>query len=333
MRICFTELEGWEEGIIRRELEGFELTLTTKSVNELPPSILKDIDVLSTFIYSKVNRDLLLKMKKLKLIVTRSTGFDHIDLDACRELGITVCNIPEYGTNTVAEFTFLLILALMRKFKRILKAVEEGKFSVIDLRGHDLRGKTIGIIGTGRIGSYVARLAHAFDMKILGYDIVKRDYLVKNYGVKYVDLKTLLSNSDIVTLHLPLTKDTYHIINRETLKYVKKGAIIVNTARGALIDTEALIEALNEGIISGAALDVVEAEELMYEDIDVILHRAEPKTWKILLANQYLIRHPNVILTPHIAYNTWEALQRILKDTLETIRRFQVGEKLRNRIV
>ncbi|MEM2217663.1 MAG: NAD(P)-dependent oxidoreductase, partial [Thermofilaceae archaeon] len=169
----------------------------------------------------------------------------------------TVFKVPDYGSSTVAEYTILLALMLMRKMKIIGfdSLPDKSSFSLERLRGRELAGKTIGIVGTGRIGSHVAKLAHAFGMKILAYDVLENEELKKLYGVLYVDLDALLSSSDIVTLHLPLTHETRHLINTRNITKIKQGAILINTSRGGLVETEALFEALDKGILAGAALD------------------------------------------------------------------------------
>ncbi|WFO75112.1 hypothetical protein J4526_08570 [Desulfurococcaceae archaeon MEX13E-LK6-19] len=330
-KIVFLELEGWEEPIIRRELSGHDLVLLKEKLAPEIISRISDAEILSIFIYSRITRDVLEQLPRLKAIVTRSTGYDHIDLDACRERGVEVYNIPDYGSNTVAEFTFLLIMALLRR----LKEIQESKwFDPVKLRGHELQGKTIGVVGTGRIGSYVVKLAHAFGMKILAYDIYPRKELVEKYGVKYVDLETLLKNSDIITLHLPLTKETYHLINRNNIHLIKRGAILVNTARGPLVETEALVEALDKGILAGAALDVIEGERVLREEMDIIYGRKEYSLEELKkgLEAHILMKYPNVIITPHIAYNTWEAVHRILDKTINTIKQVLEGKQPSNKV-
>ncbi|RLE78866.1 MAG: hydroxyacid dehydrogenase [Thermoprotei archaeon] len=333
-KIAFLELEGWEEDIVKWELRDHDLILKHEKISDDIIDEISDVEMLSVFIYSKINGDILDRLPNLKAIMTRSTGYDHIDLEECKKRGIAVFNVPDYGSNTVAEFTFLLILSLVRKIRTIMEA-KSGIDVHLELRGRDLKGKTIGIIGTGRIGSYVAKLAHAFGMRILAYDIYPRKELVERYGVKYVDLDTLLRNSDIVTLHLPYTKETHHIINRNNIKKMKKGALLINTARGGLIETEAIIEALDKGILGGVALDVIEGEWILVEEMDVVYGRRPFSVEELRkgIEVHILMNYPNVIITPHIAYNTWEALNRILETTINTIKGFLSGKELKNRII
>ncbi|MEM3137823.1 MAG: NAD(P)-dependent oxidoreductase, partial [Thermofilaceae archaeon] len=263
VQIAFFEIEGWEETQIRKALAGHDLIFNQKPLTLENTGAVKDSEIISVFIYSNVGPELLEKLPKLKAIITRSTGYDHIDLEACKNRGVTVFNVPDYGSSTVAEYTILLALMLMRKMKIIGfdSLPDKSSFSLERLRGRELAGKTIGIVGTGRIGSHVAKLAHAFGMKILAYDVLENEELKKLYGVLYVDLDALLSSSDIVTLHLPLTHETRHLINTRNITKIKQGAILINTSRGGLVETEALFEALDKGILAGAALDVVEGEQ------------------------------------------------------------------------
>jgi len=331
-RIAFLELEGWEKDIIEEKLKGHDLILLKEKLSDEVIDKIKDVEILSVFIYSRITSEVLDKLPRLKAIVTRSTGYDHIDMEACRKKGIHVYNIPDYGSNTVAEFTFLLIMALYRKLKEIWESkwVDPVKF-----RGHELQGKIIGVVGTGRIGSHVVKLAHAFGMRILAYDLYPRKELIEKYNVKYVDLETLLRESDIITLHLPLTKETYHLINRDNIKSIKKGAILINTARGSLVETEAIVEALDKGILAGVALDVVEGEQVLREEIDIIYGRKQYSLEELKkgLEAHVLMKYPNAIITPHIAYNTWEAVHRILDTTIETIKQIIKGQKPCNKVV
>jgi D-lactate dehydrogenase len=251
------------------------------------------------------------------LIATRSTGFDHIDLAAAKARGITVVNVPSYGENTVAEFAFALILALARRVIDADERVREtGTFSQTDLRGFDLAGKTLGVVGTGRIGAHLIRMAQGFDMKVIGFDAYPNTALAEKLGFPYVSLPELLAASDIVTLHVPYNQQTHHLINTETITHLKKGSYLINTARGAIVETEALIEALKSETLAGAALDVLEEETKLQEGS------------ALSEENNYLIAHPRVIVTPHVAFNTLEAVKRILDTTAENIKGFSAGSPI-----
>lgn len=294
---------------------------------------LKDIDIISVFIYSNAHKKILDKFKKLKLIVTRSTGFDHIDLRECKKRNIVVCNVPNYGENTVAEHTFALILNLTRKIHKAWERTRRLDFSAEGLRGTDLRGKTIGIVGVGSIGRHVVRIANGFEMSVIAFDIFKNKKLEKEFNFKYVSFDYLLGNSDIITLHCPCNKHTHHMINKNNIKKIKGGALLINTARGALIQTDALVDALDKKILRGAGLDVLEEECFIKEDTQVMSKNFPKKCdMRIILENHILAKKDNVIVTPHNAFNSVEALQRILDTTIKNINGF-LGKKAVNRVV
>lgn len=330
MKIYFFEVENWEKIHIERRLKEKNIDAEVKFLNEeLDNTNVKNFsnaEIISVFIYSKITKDVIDSMPNLKYIVTRSSGFDHIDVEYAKKKGIKVSNVPGYGNNTVAEYTFGLILALARKFKTMILNIERGDFSRQGLMGIDIMGKTIGIIGTGRIGSYVAKIAHGFGMNILAYDRSKKQNLIEQYGVKYVGLEELLSNSDIVTLHVPYTKSTHHLINRFNIKLMKLDAMLINTSRGPVIETEAIIEALREGRLSGGvALDTFEAEDVIIEEEFLKKEHLPAIKLKKALEAYYVLRQENVIVSPHNAYNTKDALQRILDITVDNIESFLKG--------
>lgn len=330
MKIAFFELEKWEELSLKENLKGHDLFFSNDELNEKTIEIVKDFDIVSVFIYSKVNRNILSKFNNLKAIVTRSTGFDHIDMKEALKKEINVLNVPSYGENTVAEHTFALILALSRKRHKSYERTIRGDFSIDGLRGFDLKGKTLGIIGMGNIGRHVARMAKGFEMNVLAYDIKKDEKLEKKLNFKYVELKDLLKNSDIVTLHCPYNKHTHHLINKKTIRLMKKEAYIINTARGGNLDTEALVQALAKKNLGGAALDVLEEESLIKEEIQLLSKNFSKGNLKNLVENHLLLTFNNVIITPHNAFNSQEALQRILDTTLENIYDITKKNKLRN---
>ncbi|MBI3034501.1 hydroxyacid dehydrogenase, partial [Candidatus Woesearchaeota archaeon] len=244
-------------------------------------------------------------------------------LDECKKRNITVCNVPFYGENTVAEHTFALILALSRKIIEGAERTRKGDFSLDGLRGFDLKGKTIGIVGMGSIGQHVARMAKGFEMNILAFDLRKDSKLAKSLGFRYVDFEYLLKNSSIITLHCPYSKATHHLINKSNIGKIKKGGILINTARGALIETEALVNALSRGIISSAGLDVLEEECAIKEEKQLLSKRfAQECDLRTVLENHILQRMENVVITPHNAFNSTEALLRILDTTIENIKAY-----------
>ncbi len=327
MKIAFFEVEDWEIPKIRELLAGYSLKFFKEKLNSENIKEIGDFDVLSVFIYSKVDENVLKAMPNLKLITTRSTGFDHIDLKACQAKKITVCNVPTYGANTVAEHAFALILAISRKIIESVERTKKGNFDLKDLRGFDLKGKTIGVVGgCGNIGRHVVRIAHGFEMNILVFDVKKDEKFAKEMGFRFVDMDTLLGNSDIITLHVPLIPATKHMINSENISKIKKGAVLINTARGGLIETEALIKGLDQGIIAYAGLDVLEEECAMKEERELLTSEFT-KTCDLrkVLEQHILIENPKVIITPHNAFNSQEALMRILETTIENIKSFIGG--------
>lgn len=325
MNIHYFSAEEWEKDLVRRTLPGDSITFHDGPFSAFADAV-PDADVISLFMESKVGPAEMDRFPSLKLIATRSTGFDHIDLAAAKERGITVVNVPHYGENTVAEFTIALLLALSRRVIDADESVRAGSFSAKDLRGFDLEGKTLGVVGCGHIGMHVVRIAQGFGMKVLGFDMIPDPDRAAANHFTYVPLDELLKQSDIVTLHVPYNPHTHHLINHDMVGKMKRGAYLVNTSRGAVIETSALVSALKEGIIAGAALDVLE-EEGDLSDETVLLSNPHPKEdeLRVTLANHYLIEHPRVIVTPHAAFNTLEAVTRIVTTTLDSIKHFEEG--------
>ena len=280
-------------------------------------------------IYSVADKKVINSLVSLKYITTRSTGFDHIDLKTCKRKNILVSNVPTYGENTVAEHTFALILALSRKIHLSWERTQKGDFSLDNLRGFDLKGKTLGVVGTGNIGRRVIRIAQGFEMNILAFDIKPNQKFAKKIGFKYVPLGYLFKNSDIITLHAPYNKTTHHLINLKALRLFKKKCYLINTARGGLCDTTALLRGLKQKIFAGLGLDVLEEEYFIREERE-LLNTAFKKTCdlKTVLENHVLINQPNVIITPHNAFNSQAALTRILDTTIENIKAFTVNKPI-----
>lgn len=323
-RIVYFETEGWEREIIDGTFPQAELVseqLTHENAKQY-----QDAQIVSSFIYSDLSKRVLEQLPQLECIATRSTGYDHIDLAYCKEHNITVCNVPEYGSNTVAEHTFALILNLTRKIYASVNQAKQLNFDHTQIRGIDVFGKTIGIIGLGKIGINVLRIAHGLKMKTLVYNRSQDPELQQRYGFEYVDIATLLSQSDIVTLHLPLVPETKHLINLDNIKTMKKGSYIINTARGGLIQTEALVQGLNEGILEGVALDVLEEEKELSEEAEILSPQFQQDAdMKTLIMDHFLINHPKVLITPHNAFNSVEALTRIEHTTIDNIKDFMNG--------
>ncbi len=323
MKVAFFETEKWEEEYISLKLKNQEPLFFAGPLSQENIGTVADCTVISPFIYSRIDEAVIQKCKNLKMIATRSTGFDHIDVNVAKKNKITVCNVPSYGENTVAEHTFALILCLSRKLPESIARAKNGDFSLEGLRGFDLKGKTLGIIGLGHIGLHVARIAKGFEMNVLAYDVKQEKKLAKKIGFAYIGFEKLLSLSDIITLHAPDNKKTHHLINSTNINLIKRGAYLINTARGGLIETGAMLGALSEGILAGAGLDVLEEECFVKEEAQ-LLSKEFPKTCdlKTALRNHILLKQKNVIVTPHNAFDSQEAIIRILDTTIQNIESF-----------
>ncbi|PIZ50554.1 hydroxyacid dehydrogenase [Candidatus Woesearchaeota archaeon CG_4_10_14_0_2_um_filter_33_13] len=327
MKIGFFELESWEEEVIKKQLPNNDLIFSEKRLTKNNVQKYKDIDALTVFVHSEVNKQVLDKLPKLKVIITMSTGYDHIDLEECRKRKIPVCNVPTYGENTVAEHTFALILALSRKIVECVNRTHLGSFRLEGLRGFDLMGKTMGIVGGGNIGKHVIRMAKGFEMNVLVFDLYKDEKLAKKMGFKYAELDSLLKSSDIVTLHVPYNKHTHHLINKEKLDLMKSTAYLINTSRGGIIDQKELIKALKKKKIAGAGLDVLEDECEIVEETQLLKKEFGGHcNLNRIVENHAILKLPNVIVTPHNAFNTNEALMRILQTTIDNLKGFKSGK-------
>lgn len=324
MKIFFSEIEktcdslGWEGKYLSEKVQEYDSLFWNKKINDYDGD-LTDYEVLSVFIHSQVTSELLDRMPKLKLIVTRSTGFDHIDLVECEKRGITVANIPTYGENTVAEYAFALLMTLARRLYEAYDRTKKGNYSLAGLMGFDLKGKTLGVIGGGKIGQYAIKIGLGYGMKVVVFDVNKNDQLAKELGFEYADLDSLYQISDVITLHVPLIPPTKHMINRDAFSKMKDGVILINTARGGIVDTKALCEALESGKLAGAGLDVLEGEEWLTNELDLVDEENDIEKMREALANHILMDHPQVVITFHNAFNTREGRERILDITLENI--------------
>jgi D-lactate dehydrogenase len=299
--------------------------IETAALQDTPPEVYADAEMLSVFVHSQVSRAAIDSMPGLRLIATRSTGYDQIDLAACAERGITVCNVPRYGENTVAEHTFGLILSLSRKIHKAYQRTVAGDFTLEGLEGFDIKGKTLGVVGAGSIGLHVVRIAKGFGMDVIAYDVKPNTLIAEVLDFEYVPLDYLLSHADIISLHAPYLPSTHHMINGETIKHIKRGALLINTARGGLVDTDALIIALDQGILAGAGLDVVEGEELIEEEERLLRAPEAGDKLRMIIRQHILLRRPDVVITPHMAFYSHEAEERILTTTVENITGFLEG--------
>jgi D-lactate dehydrogenase len=273
------------------------------------------------FVNDDVRRQSLegLARRNVRMVALRCAGFNNVDLEAAKELGIAVTRVPSYSPHAVAEHTIALILTLNRKTHRAFNRVREMNFSLNGLVGFDLHGKTAGIIGTGKIGRLAAKILRGFGMRVLAFDPFPNPEWAAEHNVEYVETRAIFKESDIVSLHAPLTPETDHIIGAESIALMKRGVMIVNVSRGRLVHTTALIEGLKKGHIGGVALDVYEEEEgVFFEDLSgAVLQDDE-------LAR--LLSFPNVLITSHQAFLTEEALREISRVTVENLLRFASGQ-------
>ena len=327
MKIVLFEFEPREAPVFEPLKQQHDVSIVEEPLRHENAARYAEAQIVSTFIYSKLDRQVLEKLPALKLIATRSTGFDHIDTDYCAEHGIAVANVPSYGENTVAEHVFALLLAISHRIPEAIERAQRGPFSPEGLQGFDLAGKTLGVIGTGRIGQHVIRIAGGFEMDVLAHDVAPDPDLAGRLGFRYVELDELYAATDIVSLHVPSSPETRNMLDAEAFRRMKDGVVVINTARGDLIDTRALIQALTGGKVAAAGLDVLPDEPLIREEAELLC-----STWcdrddlRNLVAGHVLMRMRNVIVTPHSAFNTREAVNRIAETTVGNIRAFADGE-------
>ncbi|HRN96029.1 MAG TPA: hydroxyacid dehydrogenase [Candidatus Levybacteria bacterium] len=329
MKIACFEVDPAEKKQLEKALKGHDITCFDHPLSEKDVEKIIDVEALIVFIYSKIDRTILDELPNVKYITTMSTGFDHIDLEVCKEKNIIISNVPSYGEVTVAEHTFALLLAVSRRLIESYTRVKSGYFSPQGLTGFDLNGKTMGVIGVGAIGCNVIKIAKGFGMNVIGYKRSPDPELEKKFGFTIHDLETVLQKSDVVSLHLPYSQETHHIIDEEKFYMMKKGAVLINTARGALIDTRALIEALGRGDLAGVGLDVCEGEPVLREESQLLSKQFNSEEMMYVMEEHMLLHHPNVIITPHNAFNSREALTIILDTTVKNIEGF-VSKKPEN---
>lgn len=347
-KICFVDVEAEGRAYFKGALAAYDVQFA-RNLGDVPG----DIEVLSVFINDRVDEDFLIGHPGLKLILTRSTGCDHIDLEACRRREVGVSNVGNYGENTVAEHTFALILALSRRLRDSDHAVRTGRFERERLRGFDLRGKTLGVIGAGRIGLHVIRIGLGFGMRVIACDADAHPFYSELLDFKYVSFEALMREAHVISLHLPLNDITRHMINRQSLALCQPGALLINTARGGLMDTEAVIEALDSGQIGGLGLDVLEDERvfqggatsILGEKIAERVHNSNPSPgrrefspervaeFSRLVTHSRLMQRPDVVLTPHVAFNSNEAVESLAAITLENIFNYLEGKPIEHRCV
>lgn len=328
MKICIFEIQEWEKSSFDPIAEEHELRFMREPLEADNAADFEDAEIISVFVHSDLSEKALKQMPNLKAIATRSTGIDHIDIDYCREQDVGVANVPSYGENTVASHTIGLLLNIAHRISDGVERTRKGDFSNQGLRGFDVMGKTLGVIGaTGNIGRHVVRMARGLGMEVLGQDVKEDADYAEEAGFSYVDMEILCAKSDVVTVHVPYSEKTHHLLGKEQFSNMRKGTVFLNTSRGGVVDEHALLEALSSGKVAAAGLDVIGAEPQIREEAELLRTVIEEQEkWGTLLMNETLLRLRNVYVTPHNAFNTEEAIQRILDVTLENIEGFIDGK-------
>lgn len=321
-RIAFFDTKPYDKIYFDQLNQHYEIVYFESKLNEKTAKLAQGFDAVCAFVNDEINKHVIhtLYEQGIRLIAMRSAGYNNVDMKAA--LGkIQVVRVPAYSPYAVAEHAIALLQTLNRKIHKAYIRTRDFNFSLMGLTGIVLHEKTMGVIGTGAIGRALIEICRGYGMKILAYD----PYPNSNLDVQYVDLETLFHQSDVISLHCPLTKETKYILNEKAFAQMKKGVYIINTSRGALVDTQALLHALNQGIVRGAGLDVYEEEgDLFFEDMSLRLIQDDQLS--------LLVSRPNVILTSHQGFLTEEALQQIAQVTLENLDAYFHGESLKNEI-
>lgn len=325
MKTAFFDTHSYDRQAFEAANERYQHSLTffEPRLTAATTPLAAGFPAICSFVNDRVDRDTLahLHAAGVRLVALRSAGYNHVDLQAAAEFGLRVVRVPEYSPFAVAEHAVALILALNRKIHRAFNRVRDANFSLDGLVGFDLHGKTIGLVGTGRIGAVMARIMRGFGCRVVASDVQPNRRLVDELQLQYLDLAELYRESDIVSLHVPLTPATHHLIDAAALRSMKRGVMLINTGRGALLDTRALIDALKGGHIDAAGLDVYEEEEGIF-----FRNLSDQVLQDDVLAR--LLTFPNVLITSHQAFLTKEALANIADVTLTNIRAFERGEAL-----
>ena len=327
MKIAVFEVEEWERVAFQNLAKEHDIHFFEGELDEENAEQFSDSEIISTFIYSDMDDRVLKKFPNLKLICTRSTGYDHVATDYCKQNDITVCYVPDYGDNTVAEHVFGLLLNISHRLTDAIDRTRRGDFSFRGLRGFDLMDRTLGVIGTGNIGAHTIQIARGFGMKVLANDVNEDHELAEKLGFQYVSKDELLQNSDIITLHVPSNEKTRHMLSHDEFERMQDGVVLINTSRGSLVNTEALVQALARKKVAAAGIDVLAEEPSIREEAE-LLHSVfhEKHKQESILLDHVLLRMRNVYITPHTAFNTTEAINRILETTIENITSFLEGK-------
>ncbi len=329
MKVAVFETEQWEHEACLRLTPAHQVVCRRERLEADTARLAEDAEVVSVFVYSDLSAPVLDRLPRLRLVATRSTGYDHIDLRRCAERGIAVANVPDYGDRAVAEHAFALLLAVGRRVVTAAERTRRVDFSQAGLRGFELHGRTLGVVGTGRIGRRAIEIGRGFGMRVLAHDARPDPTAAAALGFRYAPLAELLAEADAVTLHVPGGPATRHLISDAEFARMKPSAVLVNTARGSVVDAAALLRVLQGGRLAGAGLDVLPEEPLLRDEAQVFRAGLEVEAPRLqaLLAGHALLHMPNVVVTPHIAYDTEEALRRILQTTLGNIEAFARGER------
>lgn len=327
MKITIFSTFEFERPFLEKALSSYELNFVDVALSSTTAELAKGSEAICLFTADDAPTVVLTKLKDLrvKYIALRSVGFDHVDITECKNLGFKIANVPRYSPYSVAEHAFALLLALVRKLPVSQTLIAKQDYRLNKLMGFDIHGKTVGIIGTGNIGAAFASLAYGAGCKLLAYDIVQNKDLKKQTNIKYVSLEDLFKNSDIISMHCPLNAQTKYILNEQAFAQMKKGVVIINTARGGIIDTESLVKSLQSGKVGAAGLDVYEYEKgLFFYD-----HSGEILEDDLFLK---LRSFENVLVTGHQAFLTNEALSNISATTAQNINFWAEGKNSPNEI-
>lgn len=336
-RMLFFDFRESEKNFFENhEFCNYDIKFFSEPLNEemLPKLTDEDFEktrFISVFISSSIDEKVINRFKNLRGIMTRSTGYDHIDIQSCLAKNIALINVENYGKTSVAQFVIALILMLVRNLYLALMSEVKDLYKSNNFTGRNLNTLTLGVIGTGSIGSGVCRLANGFGMKVLAFDIRPNDELKNDYNVEYMDFESVIKNSDIVTLHLPYLKENYHLFSDKQFEMMKEGSYFVNVSRGNLVDTEALLKYAKMGKFKGIALDVVACPDVNHITVDNI----ENDTLFCVENSksvQELMKLNNVIITPHMAYNTQDSIDFILESTFESLSDYLKGGR-KNRVL
>lgn len=322
MKVAFYDAKPYDRDFFSGSHEGLEFVFHPFRLSASTASTAEDCGAICAFVNDNLDRDCLeaLAEREIRMIALRCAGFNNVDLEAAAEFGVPVTRVPAYSPHAVAEHAVALLLTLNRKIHLAYNRVRDHNFALDGLVGSDLHGKTAGIVGTGKIGRLLAQILRGFGMKVLLYDLYPNEDWARENEARYCDLDEIWNSSDVVSLHTPLTPETYRMVDAEALDRMKDTAILINTSRGKLISTRALIDALKAKKIGGVALDVYEVEEgVFFEDL----------SQEVLLDDDLarLVSFPNVLVTSHQGFLTREALSEIARVTTENLQRFVTGDE------